>query len=128
MVSLNEKKTRHKMTLNTKRFEVWKLEDGWEARCFGVLLALAIPVALPNRSGAVRSACINNLRQIDGAKNTWALETKADCNAVPTWENIQRYLGRGPQGEIPQCPQGGHYTIGNLQTAPSCSIKGHVLD
>jgi hypothetical protein len=98
------------------------------AGIFGALLFIAAEIVLPHRLPAPRSACLNNLRQINGAKEVWALETKADSNAVPAWENIQRYLGRGPQGEIPQCPQGGHYTIGNLQTAPTCSIKGHVLD
>lgn len=74
------------------------------------------------------NACINNLRQIDGAKCQWALEHKAPSNAIPTWSNIQPYLGRGTGGTLPACPQGGVYTIGPLTEAPTCSIKGHTLE
>src|ERR1700759_27932 len=61
-------------------------------------------------------ACINHLRQIDSAKQEWALETHALSNATPTWADIQPYMGRGPGSDfIPRCYQGGHYTIGSLQ-------------
>ena len=75
-----------------------------------------------------QSACINNLRQIDGAKQVWAQETKATSNAIPTWQDIQPYFPRGKEGEIPKCPKGGRYTIGEVQSAPTCSVKGHNLD
>lgn len=74
------------------------------------------------------NACINNLRQIEGAKLQWALEHNAPSNAVPVWANIQPYLGRGTGGTLLVCPQGGVYTIGALTNNPTCSIKGHALD
>ena len=88
-------------------------------------LSCALIPAGPRRGGDPRNACINNLRQIDGAKQQWALETHAPSNAVPTWNNIQPYLGRGT---LPVCPAGGSYTIGPLTNASTCTIKGHVLD
>jgi hypothetical protein len=104
---------------------------GWLAIIFvgGILFAA---IAVPNFVSRVRlgrrNACINNLRQIDGAKQTWAMEHKAAPDAVPTWQDIQPYLGRWPQGEIPKCPKGGVYTVGSVQVAPTCSIKGHRLE
>ena len=78
--------------------------------------------------GDPRMACINYLRQIDGAKQQWAIETHASSNTTPTWDDIKPYLGRdGTNGVIPKCPSGGVYTIGALTNAPTCSVKGHAL-
>lgn len=86
---------------------------------------------IPNYAGSRREPayhCINNLRQIDAAKQEWAFQTKAPSNAAPTWDNIRPYLGRGTAGSSPECPQGGKYTIHDLQSAPTCSIPGHILE
>jgi chromosome segregation ATPase len=69
-------------------------------------------------------ACINNLRQIDGAKQQWALENRKPANAVPTAQDVAPYL-RG--GVLPACPAGGQYTLNSLSAVPTCSIPGHVL-
>lgn len=98
-----------------------------------ILLLLIMPGLVKARSGPAGNACINNLRRIDGAKQTWALEhfgTNSHMNAAkiyPSWNNIQPYLGRGPKGSLPTCPNGGKYTIGNLEEAPKCSVPGHVI-
>ncbi|HZV36220.1 MAG TPA: prepilin-type N-terminal cleavage/methylation domain-containing protein, partial [Verrucomicrobiae bacterium] len=39
----------------------------------GLLAAIAIPNFVHARTTAQQNACINNLRQIDGAKQEWAL-------------------------------------------------------
>src|SRR5947209_11423404 len=70
----------------------------------GLLATIAIPNFVRARLKAQQSACINNLRQIDGAKQTWALENKAGQTAVPNLGNIQPYLGRGTLGTAPTCP------------------------
>ena len=72
---------------------------------------------------AVLNACINNLRQIDGAKQQWALENMKSAEAVPTAEQIAPYIKNG----FPTCPAGGKYTIGKVGDAPTCSIPGHTL-
>jgi hypothetical protein len=98
--------------------------------CYLLLLTLSCSTnrLAPETTPAALSSCINNLRQIDAAKQEWALQVKAPSNAIPTWDNILPYLGRGTAGALPSCPQGGNYTIGNLQSAPTCSIPGHTLD
>lgn len=108
----------------------------------GLLATIAIPNFMRARTTAQRSACINNLRQIDGAKQQWALESKAAPTAVATIANIQPYLGRGTAGTAPTCPADSQnsfatsYSINDLSTAPTCLIlpgvpgdsTGHHLD
>jgi prepilin-type N-terminal cleavage/methylation domain-containing protein len=93
----------------------------------GLLAAIAIPNFVRARTTSQTNACINNLRQLDGAKQQWALETKAAASATPTSANVQPYLGRGSAGNYPSCPAAGAYTLGNLTTAPTCDKSGHVL-
>ena len=69
-------------------------------------------------------ACIQFLRQIDGAKQQWALENKKTPSDVPTPEDIAPYL---PNPELIRCPAGGVYTINAVGVFPTCTIPGHVL-
>ncbi len=75
------------------------------------------------------NACINNLRQIDGAINEWALETGQRKGAIPTWNDVKQYIKLDANGEVPGCPAGGIYTLHPVGSNPqvSCSIPGHVL-
>ena len=77
-------------------------------------------------------SCINGLRMIEGAKQQWALETHADSNAVPTWEQIRlRVKSPAPTHlKLLRCPSGGTYTIGTVTTSASCSYggPGHKLE
>ena len=93
----------------------------------GLLAAIAIPNFVKARTTSQTNACINNLRQIDGAKQQWALERKQLSSASPTSGAIQPYLGRGTPGAYPVCPANGNYTIGDCATAPSCDVTGHSL-
>src|SRR5579859_5427163 len=49
----------------------------------GLLAAIAIPNFARARTTSQQNACINNLRQIDGAKQTWALEHYIAPTATP---------------------------------------------
>ena len=71
-----------------------------------------------------RNACLNNLRQLDAAKQQWALEHGKTADASPTAQDIAPYLAGQA---IPVCPAGGAYTLKNLSSVPVCSIPGHVL-
>jgi prepilin-type N-terminal cleavage/methylation domain-containing protein len=95
----------------------------------GLLAAIAIPNFVRARATSQMNACINNLRQIDGAKQQWALENKQVSTASPGQASIQPYLGRGTGGSWPSCPASGSYTIGIVSTPPSCSLasSGHQL-
>jgi hypothetical protein len=70
------------------------------------------------------SACINNLKMIDGAKQQWALENKKQPTDVPTRADITPYF---PAGTQLNCPSGGAYAINAVNTPPACSIPGHAL-
>ena len=93
----------------------------------GLLAAIAIPNFVRARTTSQKNACINNLRQIDGAKQQWALENNQTGSAACTAVNIVPYMGRGATGVMPTCPAGGTYTIGTIAVIPTCGISGHVL-
>lgn len=76
---------------------------------------------------SARNTCINHLRQIDAAKNQWALENSKTADAIPTATDIAPYIKLDADGNIPGCPSGGTYTIGAVNVSPTCSIPGHVL-
>ena len=88
----------------------------------GMLAAIAIPNFVKARATAQQNACINNLRQIEAAKNQWALENAKKSTDVPTQQDILPYLRKWPV-----CPAGGTYTIGAVGEPPTCSVAGHVL-
>jgi len=89
-----------------------------------VLAAIAVPNFVKARSASQENACINNLRQIDAAKNQWALEKNKTATDVPTEDDLKPYLYNNA---FPTCPQGGTYTIGALSEKPTCSVPGHAL-
>jgi len=68
----------------------------------GLLAAIAIPNFIKARTTAQKNACINNLRQIDGAAQQWALETKQQPTAVPQPTDVLPYMKNSVT-----CPAGG---------------------
>jgi len=70
------------------------------------------------------NTCINHLRQIDAAKQQWALENDKTADAIPPALELLPYLR---DGIFPMCPSGGAYTINAVGVPPTCSIPGHVL-
>ncbi|MDB6020560.1 MAG: hypothetical protein JWQ04_417 [Pedosphaera sp.] len=75
-------------------------------------------------SQAQATLCINNLRQIEAAKQQWALENKKPADAVPTPEDLTPYLANPAQIV---CPAGGVYTVNAIGVLPACSVPGHSL-
>jgi septal ring factor EnvC (AmiA/AmiB activator) len=73
---------------------------------------------------AQRNACINNLRQIDAAKQQWALENNKTATDIPSEADITPFL---KNNILPTCPAGGIYLINAVGVAPTCSVPGHVL-
>ena len=102
----------------------------------GLLAAIAIPNFVRARTTSQQNACINNLRQIDGAKQQWALENKVSATASPADSEIQPYMGRGSAGTLPNCPAdsgrtfASSYTVNTVQVAPACKIlsTSHLLN
>ena len=89
-----------------------------------MLSAIAIPNFVKARTTSQQNACINNLRQIDAAKNQWALEKHKQSTDVPTEVDLLPYLSLH---QWPLCPAGGTYVIGALSESPRCSVTGHTL-
>jgi len=96
----------------------------WAIFVIPLMLAVAIPNFVKARDTAQRNACINNLRQIDAAKQEWALENHKTATDTPTQAEVAHYL---KDGRFPNCPQGGTYTIGANAENPTCSIPTHKL-
>lgn len=96
----------------------------------GLLAAIAIPNFVKARSTTQQKACINNLRQIDSAKQQWALEMNQTTNSTPPVDtDIAPYLRSGSITNV-LCPSGGTtsqfsdcYNIQPLTTAPTCKIQ-----
>jgi prepilin-type N-terminal cleavage/methylation domain-containing protein len=92
----------------------------------GLLAAIAIPNFIKARTKSQANACINNLRQISGAIDTWALETgQSTGGTVAGVSTISAYIKLNSAGSVPTCPAGGTYTTGNVGVAPevSCSLS-----
>ena len=96
----------------------------------GLLAAIAIPNFVRARTTSQTNACINNLRQMDGAVQQYALENKLSSSATYTLSVIKPYIKLTSTGNIPGCPAGGAYSPGATVTnPPTCSLSGsgHAL-
>ena len=101
----------------------------------GLLAAIAIPNFVKARTTSQQNACINNLRLIDSSKQQWALEQRKQSTNTPQGTDLQPYLGRGANGELPTCPVdpqnafSSSYVVNNIGSKPTCNIvsSSHVL-
>src|SRR6266446_5060864 len=90
-----------------------------------LLAAIAIPNFVKARTASQRAACIANLKQIEGAKATWALENKKTGTDAPTAADLY-----GPTKYIrdePTCPASGTYSINTVDARPTCTVADHTL-
>src|ERR1700759_1601705 len=77
----------------------------------GLLAAIAIPNFVSARARAQASACINNLKQIDGAANQFALERgKKTGDPIQFPSDLTPYIRLNSAGSLPGCPAGGNYS------------------
>jgi len=97
----------------------------------GLLAAIAIPNFVKARTTSQQNACINNLRQIDGAVQEWALEYKQAATAAVGLADVTPYLKNSVI-----CPAAGtgatistSYKTTDVSTHPTCLIvtTTHVL-
>ncbi|MCD6051022.1 MAG: hypothetical protein K0Q55_2425 [Verrucomicrobia bacterium] len=96
----------------------------------GLLAAIAVPNFMKARTTTAKSACVANLKQIDGAIKQWALESrKTDADPVDIKEAVKFLKG----GVLPKCPADGVYSPGiTIGNKPTCSMdeklpEGHRL-
>lgn len=89
----------------------------------GLLAGIAIPGFVRARTTSEKNSCLNNLRDIDGAKQQWALENNKVNGDSPANTDLTPYM----KGNLmPDCPSGGTYTLGNVGVVPTCSTPGHT--
>ena len=86
----------------------------------GLLASIAIPNFVKARTTAQMNACISNLRQIDGAIQQWALDTKQGDTASVSAADVLPYLKNAVV-----CPSGGKtfadsYSITTVAARPTC--------
>ena len=90
----------------------------------GLLAAIAIPNFIRARTTSQKNACINNLRQIDGAIQQYALENKKAASDPVGETDVTPYLKNSLA-----CPAGGtqfsdSYKVTDCQTQPTCISTG----
>ena len=94
----------------------------------GLLAAIAIPNFVRARTQSQMNACINNLRQVDGAIQQWALENKKNSGDAVAYTDISPYLKNAVV-----CPSGGtafsdSYTVTQVTNKPTCQkVTTHIL-
>ena len=83
----------------------------------GLLAAIAIPNFVKARTTAQKNACIANLKQIDGAKQIWAIDNNLVESSASVMGNlVPTYIKR-----TPVCPSGGTYVTGTIGAIPTCN-------
>jgi prepilin-type N-terminal cleavage/methylation domain-containing protein len=95
----------------------------------GLLAAIAIPNFVKARATSQANACINNMRQIDGAIQQWALEKgKKSSDTVTYPTDLTPYIKLNSAGSIPPCPASGTYSVTTVGATPSvtCSLSATV--
>ena len=91
----------------------------------GVLSTIAVPGMMKTRQEAFKNICINNLRQLQSAKEQAALANRWDAGDGPDTigplrygNTISAYL-KG--GALPWCPTGARYSYNALNENPTCA-------
>ena len=93
----------------------------------GLLAAIAIPNFVKSRSTAQMNTCINNLRQIDGAAQQWALEKGKSTGAAISYPaDLTPYIKLNSSSSIPPCPAGGTYNDATVGATPTCSLSNAI--
>jgi len=86
---------------------------------YRLLAAIAIPNFVKARATSQANACINNMRQIDGAAQQWALEKgKKAGDTIGLATDLTPYIKLNSSSSIPPCPAGGSYTVAAVGVIP----------
>jgi prepilin-type N-terminal cleavage/methylation domain-containing protein len=108
-----------------RRFGFTLIEIMVVVAILGLLLAVAVPNWIKTRTRAQTDICIENLSQIETAKQLWALEKGMAVDDVPEEDDLigpELYLKK-----MPECPAGGEYEFERVGDPATCPVEGHVL-
>jgi hypothetical protein len=89
----------------------------------GLLAAIAIPNFVKARQQAMLQQCHANLRSMQGAKETWALENRKTEDAVPTRAEL---LEKNLISPSLRCPANGRYELNSVKENPVCNVHGTI--
>lgn len=109
--------------------EILSVQKGGRA-AFGVLMQAMFMAQMQKGGAAVpqpdaqAARCRTNLRRIHAAKEQCALERNLGngVDVHPAW--LKDYL---PRGQMPNCPDGGAYSINPIGKNPQCTKDNHAL-
>jgi prepilin-type N-terminal cleavage/methylation domain-containing protein len=87
----------------------------------GLLAAIAIPNFVKARTASQKNACIANLKQMDGAKASWALEQKK--NNADTPDDTDLFGATQYIRDKPACPGGGTYALLAVDRKVTCTLS-----
>jgi prepilin-type N-terminal cleavage/methylation domain-containing protein len=90
----------------------------------GILLAIAVPNFIRARESSRAKSCVSNLKQIDSAKEQWAMDNKKTSADSPTDTDL--YGATKYVKQTPACPASGTYTINAVGTGPVCSVGNNA--
>ena len=88
----------------------------------GLFLAVAIPNFMKARDKTRLNVCVENMKQIEVAKEQHAIEAKKNAGDPVRFDELVPYLK-----EVPECPAGGGYTLWTIGQNVECSYPGHEL-
>jgi len=114
------------MKLNTSRKAGFTLvEIMIVVAIIGLLAAIAIPNFVKARETAQANACINNLRQVDGAVDQYALEAGLTTTDPAPMANLVPYLKAEPTCPVGDTPYGDQ-VVGTAAACPN-AIAEHAV-
>jgi prepilin-type N-terminal cleavage/methylation domain-containing protein len=93
----------------------------------GLLLAMALPAFSKSRELSQKNLCIENMTQIESAKQLWALEHNKGVGELPL--EAELFGTAAYMKARPQCPTGSPYDWNAIGDNAQCLslLPGHTL-
>src|SRR5688572_21285732 len=91
----------------------------------GILVGMAFPNFLKSRANAQKQICIENLSQIESAKQIWGVENGKKEGDPATDADL--FGATNYMKQKPFCPGGGAYNLTSVGVNAAYNIAGHSL-
>jgi type II secretory pathway pseudopilin PulG len=95
----------------------------------GIMLNIAMPGLLRARETSRARSCVKNLKNIDGAKEQFAIDNRKGAGAAaPLMTDLTGTGGTATYLKTtPRCPSNGTYSINTIGALPQCTIGANVV-